>query len=153
MEFCGHSSEGWGPQSSLRPFDLTPCFEWTILFSVPSALLVTLGIPRILKLRRNAIFIRGSTSRRLSQTKIVRFDIFAEFLCPPDSILSVWSRENIETLYFSYRPHDIELIFFCRSWLSCSPPFLLPVLCLPPFHQSIKHQPYTSLFSCKLSPS
>ena len=80
MEFCGHSNEGWGPQSSLRPFDLTPCFEWTVLFSIPSALLITFGIQHILKLRRRAIFIRGSTSRRLSSAKIVRSTFFRVFV-------------------------------------------------------------------------
>ena len=115
--FCGHSSEGWGPRSPLRSFDLTPCFESTVLFAIPSALLVTFGIPRILKSRRSPIFIRGSTSRRLSQTKTVSLSFLSNFVtaCPRPSFLSVLSRENIETLSFPYRPYDIKLTISPRS--------------------------------------
>jgi hypothetical protein len=89
MEFCGHSGEGWGPQSSLRSFDLTPCFERTVFFSIPSAFLVLFGILWILKLRRRAILIRGSASRRFSQTKVVS-RLFCGALCSPVSILILW---------------------------------------------------------------
>ena len=110
LEFCGHSSEGWGPQSSLRPFDLTPCFESTVLVSIPSILLLAFGIRRILKLRRRAILIRGSTSRTLSQGKTVRLAFQPNFVAARlffDLILV--ERENIETLSFSYHPYGIEL--------------------------------------------
>jgi hypothetical protein len=152
MEFCAHSSEGWGPWSPLRSFDLTPCFEWTVLFSIPSALLVAFGIRCILKLRRKAIFIRGSASRRLSQAKIVRLTSCRVFA---STQLDFFDRVEgkYRTLYLSYHTCDIRLTIFCRFWLSCSHCSLLLVLCLPPFQQSPNHQPYTSLFSRRLSPS
>ena len=46
---CRHS-EGWGPVSRLRPFDLTPCFEEGILFSVPLGSLIVLGLIRVYQL-------------------------------------------------------------------------------------------------------
>ena len=38
------SDEGWGPSSSNRPFDFTPCFENTVLLAVPDALFVLLAL-------------------------------------------------------------------------------------------------------------
>ena len=44
-DLCRHP-EGWGPVSRLRPFDLTPCFEDAVLFSVPLGLLIAVGLLR-----------------------------------------------------------------------------------------------------------
>ena len=44
-ELCPYP-EGWGPVSRLRPFDLTPCFEDAVLFSVPFGLLIAVGLLR-----------------------------------------------------------------------------------------------------------
>ncbi|KAF8271622.1 metal resistance protein YCF1 [Lactarius quietus] len=46
-----HHTEGWGPVSRLRPFDLTPCFEEGILFSVPLGSLIFLSLVRVYQLR------------------------------------------------------------------------------------------------------
>jgi hypothetical protein len=54
-----HHPEGWGPISRLRPFDLTPCFEDAVLFSVPSAVLVVLGLLRMLHLSRQPALQRA----------------------------------------------------------------------------------------------
>jgi ATP-binding cassette, subfamily C (CFTR/MRP), member 1 len=48
---CYHP-EGWGPVSRLRTFDLTPCFEEAILFSVPLASLIVLSLLRSWHLSR-----------------------------------------------------------------------------------------------------
>jgi ATP-binding cassette, subfamily C (CFTR/MRP), member 1 len=42
---CYHN-EGWGPVSRLRPFDFTPCFEEAVLFSVPFAFFIVIGLFR-----------------------------------------------------------------------------------------------------------
>ena len=47
-----HHGEGWGPVSRLRPFDLTPCFEEGILFSVPLGSLIVLTLVRVYQLYR-----------------------------------------------------------------------------------------------------
>jgi ATP-binding cassette subfamily C (CFTR/MRP) protein 1 len=47
-----HHSEGWGPISRLRPFDLTPCFEEAVLFSVPLGSLIVLSLIRVYQLRK-----------------------------------------------------------------------------------------------------
>ncbi|KAI0285929.1 metal resistance protein YCF1 [Russula aff. rugulosa BPL654] len=49
-DLCRHS-EGWGPVSRLRPFDLTPCFEDAV-FSVPLGLLIALSFLRSWHLSR-----------------------------------------------------------------------------------------------------
>lgn len=50
-DLCRHP-EGWGPVSRLRPFDLTPCFEDAVLFSVPLVLLTALSLLRSWHLSR-----------------------------------------------------------------------------------------------------
>jgi hypothetical protein len=50
-DLCRHP-EGWGPVSRLRPFDLTPCFEDAVLFSVPLGLLIALSLLRSWHLSR-----------------------------------------------------------------------------------------------------
>jgi len=50
-DLCRHP-EGWGPVSNLRPFDLTPCFEDAVLFSVPLGLLIALSLLRSWHLSR-----------------------------------------------------------------------------------------------------
>ncbi|KAI8853927.1 P-loop containing nucleoside triphosphate hydrolase protein [Chytridium lagenaria] len=45
--FCSDDPDGWGPWSALRPFDLTACFENTILAQLPRLLLLLLAIPRL----------------------------------------------------------------------------------------------------------
>ena len=47
-----HHPEGWGPVSRLRPFDLTPCFEEAVLFSVPLGSLILLSLLRSWNLSR-----------------------------------------------------------------------------------------------------
>ena len=47
-----HHSEGWGPISQLRPFDLTPCFEEGVLFSIPLGSLIALSLVRAYQLRK-----------------------------------------------------------------------------------------------------
>jgi ATP-binding cassette subfamily C (CFTR/MRP) protein 1 len=47
-----HHSEGWGPVSRFRPFDLTSCFEEGILFSVPLGSLIVLSLVRVYQLYR-----------------------------------------------------------------------------------------------------
>ncbi|KAH9967354.1 metal resistance protein YCF1 [Russula dissimulans] len=53
-----HHPEGWGPVSRLHPFDLTPCFEDAVLFSVPLGLLTALGLLRIWQLSKLAALRR-----------------------------------------------------------------------------------------------
>ena len=53
-----HHPEGWGPVSRLDPFDLTPCFEDAVLFSVPLGLLTALGLLRTWQLSKLVAFQR-----------------------------------------------------------------------------------------------
>jgi ATP-binding cassette subfamily C (CFTR/MRP) protein 1 len=53
-----HHPEGWGPVSLFRPFDLTPCFEEAILFSVPLGSLTVLSLLRSWHLSRLCAFQR-----------------------------------------------------------------------------------------------
>ncbi|KAI8611102.1 P-loop containing nucleoside triphosphate hydrolase protein [Chytriomyces sp. MP71] len=50
--FCADSSEGAGPWSRERAFDLTPCFEDTTIALVPPLLLAALGLLRLWTLRK-----------------------------------------------------------------------------------------------------
>ncbi|KAL7747261.1 hypothetical protein RI367_007314 [Sorochytrium milnesiophthora] len=47
MPFCGNSAAGWGPASSLVAFDVTPCFAQAILQVLPSLVLCTVGVARL----------------------------------------------------------------------------------------------------------
>ncbi|KAI9139661.1 hypothetical protein BKA69DRAFT_1084383 [Paraphysoderma sedebokerense] len=44
--------EGWGPWSSDRILDFTPCFEDFIITNIPMLFLILFGIPRLLKLSK-----------------------------------------------------------------------------------------------------
>lgn len=69
---CNHI-EGWGPVSRLRPFDLTPCFEEGILFSVPLGSLIILSLIRVYQLYRLAALHRTQkTNVWLLWGKLVR---------------------------------------------------------------------------------
>ncbi|KCV70415.1 hypothetical protein H696_02759 [Fonticula alba] len=48
IDFCG--PEGFGPGSSLREFDLTPCFQATIVSFLPQLFVILLGVPLLYKL-------------------------------------------------------------------------------------------------------
>jgi ATP-binding cassette subfamily C (CFTR/MRP) protein 1 len=68
-----HHSEGWGPVSQLRPFDLTPCFEEAILFSVPLGSLIVLSLVRVFRLRQFVALQRTQKLNvRLLWGKLVR---------------------------------------------------------------------------------
>jgi ATP-binding cassette, subfamily C (CFTR/MRP), member 1 len=68
-----HHPEGWGPVSRLHPFDLTPCFEDAVLFSVPLGLLTALGLLRIWQLSKLAALRRTQrVNTWLLWTKLVR---------------------------------------------------------------------------------
>jgi ATP-binding cassette subfamily C (CFTR/MRP) protein 1 len=68
-----HHSEGWGPISQLRPFDLTPCFEEGVLFSVPLSSLIALSLIRVYQLRkRDALQRTQKINARLLWGKLVR---------------------------------------------------------------------------------
>lgn len=71
-DLCRHP-EGWGPVSHLRPFDLTPCFEDAVLFSVPLGLLIALSLLRSWHLSRlSAIRRTQRINTWLLWTKLVR---------------------------------------------------------------------------------
>lgn len=68
-----HHSEGWGPVSRLRPFDLTPCFEEGVLFSVPLGSLIVLSLFRVYQLGQLVALQRTQkTNVRLLWGKLVR---------------------------------------------------------------------------------
>lgn len=69
--FCP-DSEGWGPASDLRQFDLTPCFEGGVI--VPSVLgvFVLVAATRTLYLQRRPIRPENAKTRKWLATKLVR---------------------------------------------------------------------------------
>jgi ATP-binding cassette, subfamily C (CFTR/MRP), member 1 len=44
MDTLCPNGEGWGPGSSKRPFDFTPCFEDTVLLGVPASVFVLFAL-------------------------------------------------------------------------------------------------------------
>jgi len=68
-----HHPEGWGPVSHLRRFDLTPCFEEAVLFSVPLGSLILLSLFRSWHLSRlNALQRTHRINTCLLWVKLVR---------------------------------------------------------------------------------
>lgn len=68
-----HHSEGWGPVSRLRAFDLTPCFEEGVLISVPLGSLIVLSLIRVYQLRQFVALQRTQKINvRLLWGKLVR---------------------------------------------------------------------------------
>jgi ATP-binding cassette, subfamily C (CFTR/MRP), member 1 len=49
---CPNNDEGWGPGSSKRSFDFTPCFEDTVLFPVPNALFILFALTNLWSLSK-----------------------------------------------------------------------------------------------------
>ena len=74
-----HDPEGWGPISRLRPFDLTPCFEDAVLFSVPLASLTILGLFRAWNLCRISALKRTQ--------KINVWLLWCKLVCRPSGFL------------------------------------------------------------------
>ena len=64
--------EGWGPVSSLRQFDLTPCFEEGVVLSSPLVLFVVLAAFRVYAFRNLESHPRGRKSRLFLWAKLVR---------------------------------------------------------------------------------
>lgn len=81
-----HHSEGWGPVSQLRPFDLTPCFEEAVLFTVPLGSLIVLSLIRVFQLRQFVALQRAQKINvRLLWGKLVRAHFNSGCLLPhPD---------------------------------------------------------------------
>ncbi|KAI9363460.1 hypothetical protein DFJ73DRAFT_811265 [Zopfochytrium polystomum] len=52
----GSDGEGWGPWSSNRSFDLTTCFEDSVLLNVPSVIFFLLAVPRLVVVLRRPAF-------------------------------------------------------------------------------------------------
>ena len=65
--YHGHR-EGWGPVSTLREFDLTPCFEEGILLSTLLAVLLVVSLFRLWETKSVAVN-RTLTSRSASVLK------------------------------------------------------------------------------------
>ena len=65
-----YNGEGWGPYSSLRDTDLTPCFESSVIV-VPALLLVLVGSLIVGLLARQQRRARGGMSERLLGWKLV----------------------------------------------------------------------------------
>jgi hypothetical protein len=70
MDNICSKDEGWGPQSRLRQFDFTPCFEDTILFAVPETIFVISALATLKKLSerreipyRKSLFLTLKTVR------------------------------------------------------------------------------------------
>lgn len=68
---------GWGPVSSLRPFDFTPCFEQGVLIPICLIFLLIVGVPRVWILLRDkgdhaGESLRGRKSWFMLQAKLVR---------------------------------------------------------------------------------
>lgn len=64
--------EGWGPVSTARPFDLTPCFEEGILLSTLLVLFVIAGVFRCWALRSWEVLPRCRKSLWVLRAKLVR---------------------------------------------------------------------------------
>ncbi|KAI1318942.1 hypothetical protein EDD11_005376 [Mortierella claussenii] len=58
---CQHKGE-WGPFNPDCPADFTPCFEDTALRFIPVAFLVLAGLPRLVRLSKQASVVRPSAS-------------------------------------------------------------------------------------------
>ena len=65
--YHGHH-EGWGPVSTLREFDLTPCFEEGIILSTPLVVLLLVSLFRLWGITPKATN-RTLTSRSTSVLK------------------------------------------------------------------------------------
>lgn len=52
MDSLCPNDEGWGPNSSKRPFDFTPCFEDTVLLAVPNAIFILLALTNLWSLSK-----------------------------------------------------------------------------------------------------
>ena len=70
MALC-HHSEGWGPVSKQRPFDLTPCFEDGALVGGSLAFLFLGAILRTYQLRSKEIRHNNVKTRRWLAMKLV----------------------------------------------------------------------------------
>lgn len=68
---CGNP-EGWGPVSTARPFDLTPCFEEGILLSTVLVLFVIAAAFRCWALRGRESRPRCRKSVWVLRSKLVR---------------------------------------------------------------------------------
>jgi ATP-binding cassette subfamily C (CFTR/MRP) protein 1 len=76
------NSEGWGPVSRLRPFDLTPCFEDAVLLSIPLGLLIVFSLLRSWQLSRLSALRRAQRINTwLLWAKLVR-RVSASLLLP-----------------------------------------------------------------------
>lgn len=74
MDIC-NNSEGWGPISRLRPFDLTPCFEDGVLNpSLLIALVITASVSSFIHSRHHPLQL-NPRSKWLLGTKLVRLHI------------------------------------------------------------------------------
>lgn len=73
-----YSSEGWGPYSSVRPTDLTPCFE-SAAVAVTALLLLAVGAGTLVAFRRRPRIGRGQASASLLGWKLVGV---CQFLSP-----------------------------------------------------------------------
>ena len=67
-----HDAEGWKSISSLRSFDLTPCFEEGVLLSSLHALVLVAAVYRSFSVASLHSLERGVKSRWVLRGKIVR---------------------------------------------------------------------------------
>jgi ATP-binding cassette subfamily C (CFTR/MRP) protein 1 len=90
-----HHPEGWGPVSRLRSFDLTPCFEDAVLFSVPLGLLIAVSLLRLWHLSRlSALHRTQRINTWLLWAKLVRVCLSAL------PLLLLWTVFSESELYF-----------------------------------------------------
>lgn len=64
--------EGWGPLSSVRELDLTPCFETGVLLNIPVVLLIITLVYQLVNIKKKGPWqVRSAASKRILKTKLV----------------------------------------------------------------------------------
>lgn len=133
-DLCRHP-EGWGPVSRFRPFDLTPCFEDAVLFSVPLGLLIALSLLRSWHLSRLSALRRTQRINTwLLWAKLVRgsalfFIVVQHFLTERTTQVILGSILSISLVNLGFAITRPQRIYFFPSLVIETVAFLvLPLL-------------------------